>query len=83
VTNNNLPSLSPLRSGKELRECVIFARLELYNQGAPCGADAVRKRLAELEVQPLPSCSTIGKIMTEECLTHGRTGHYPGEPFYA
>jgi hypothetical protein len=81
MTNSNVLALSSLRTSAEIRECVIFVRLELYNQAVPCGPDAVRKRLAELEVQPLPSRSTILRIMTEECLTHGRTGHYPGEPF--
>ena len=82
MTNSNTFALSPLRTSTELRECVISVRLELYNQGVPCGPDAVRKRLAELEIQPMPSRSTVARIMTEECLTHGRTGHYPGEPFY-
>jgi hypothetical protein len=74
--------LSPLRTCAEIRECVISVRLELYNQGVPCGPDAARRRLAELEVKPIPSRSTITRIMAEECLTHGRTGHYPGELFY-
>jgi hypothetical protein len=80
MTNSNVLALSSLRNSAEIRECVIFVRLELYNQGVPCGPDAVRKRLAELEVQTIPSRSTIARIMAEVCLTHGRTGHYPGEP---
>jgi hypothetical protein len=82
MTNSTVSTSSLLRTKAELRECVVFARLELYNQGSPCGPDAVRTRLAELEVQPIPSRSTIARILAEECLTHGRTGHYPGEPFY-
>ncbi|MGB6065311.1 MAG: hypothetical protein WBG50_10910 [Desulfomonilaceae bacterium] len=82
MTTSNTPALSPLRTGAKIRKSVVFARLELHNQGGLCGPDAVRKRLAELEVQPLPSRSTIARILAGECLTHGRTGHYPGEPFY-
>lgn len=83
MTNSNTLALSSQRTAEEIRECVIFARLELYNQAASCGPDAVRSRLAELDVHPLPSRSTIAKIFAEECLTNGRTGHYPGEPFSA
>jgi hypothetical protein len=83
MTNSNVLALSQLRTRAELRECVTFVRLELYNQGVPCGPDAVRRRLNELEVQPIPSRSVVAKIMAEDCLTHGRTGHYPGESFYA
>jgi hypothetical protein len=81
ASSNALPS-SPFRTTAEIKECVVFARLELYNQGNPCGPDTVRRRLIELEVQPMPSRSAIAKILAKECLTYGRTGHYPGEPFY-
>jgi len=81
ASSNELTS-SPFRTTTEIKECVVFARLELYNQGSPCGPHAVRRRLTELEVQPLPPRSAIAKILAEECLTYGRTGHYPGEPFY-
>ena len=83
MTNSTVATLSLLRTGAEIRKCVVFARLELHNHGGPCGPDAVRLRLAELEVQPLPSRSTIARILTEQCLTYGRIGHYPGEPVYA
>jgi len=82
MTNSNVLATSQLRTQAEIRECVTFVRLELYNQGVLCGPDAVRRRLNELEVQPIPSRSTITKIMAEKCLTHGRTGHYPGESVY-
>ena len=81
ASSNAHTSLS-FRTTAEIKECVVFARLELYNQGSPCGPDAVRRRLVELEVQPIPSRSAIAKILAKECLTNGRTGHYPGEPFY-
>jgi hypothetical protein len=62
---------------KELEWAVVFERLHLYNQMKPCGAVALRKRLQSLGVEKLPSISTIGKILSEQYLTHGRTGYYP------
>lgn len=82
MISSKIHSLSPLRTKAELRECIVFVRLDLYNTGENCGPVAVRQRLEEMEVKPLPSRSTIARVLVEECLTHGRTGHYPGEPFY-
>jgi putative transposase len=53
-----------------------MVRLSLYNRGRSCGAHAILKELAELHVRPLPSLSTIKRILTRRGLTHGRTGHY-------
>ena len=65
------------RSPEEIEEIVEIFRLELYNRGQPCGAKAIRQRLDEEVVVPLPSASTIGRILSRRCLTHGRTGYYP------
>ena len=64
-------------SRAEIEEIVTMVRLSLYNKGRPCGAYAVLEELAELHVRPLPSLSTIKRILTRHGLTHGRTGHYP------
>lgn len=62
---------------EEMKEIV---RLELYNRGLACGAEAVQRRLDDIyEVKPLPSVRTIGRILASEGLTHGRTGWYEGE----
>jgi putative transposase len=60
----------------EIEEIVTMVRLSLYNRGRSCGAHAILKELAQLHVQPLPSLSTIKRILTRRGLTHGRTGHY-------
>jgi hypothetical protein len=62
---------------KELEKVIVLERLSLYNEMKPCGAVALRKRLHDLGVDKLPSVSTIGKILSEQFLTHGRTGFYP------
>jgi putative transposase len=67
------------RTRAEIEEIVVMERLHLYNKGAPCGARAIRKILYEQCVRPLPSISTIKRILSRNCLTHGRTGYYPGD----
>ncbi len=61
----------------EIKEIVIMERLYLYNRDLPCGAQAIRNRLQQEEISPLPSLSTINRILSSNCLTHRRTGYYP------
>jgi hypothetical protein len=61
----------------EIEQIVIMERLHLYNRGLPCGAQAIRRQLDRNDVQPLPSLSTIKRILSRNCLTHRRTGYYP------
>jgi hypothetical protein len=62
------------RNKQEIEECVVFARLELYNRAMPCGPKAVQDKLKMYQVNPLPSESTISHIMARRGLTDGRTG---------
>ncbi|MBW2632207.1 MAG: hypothetical protein JRC90_10730 [Deltaproteobacteria bacterium] len=60
---------------KEIEEIVKMVRLELYNNGEFCGARAIKEKLEDYyEINPLPSESTIGRILTHHGLTNGRTG---------
>jgi len=52
-------------------------RLDLYNRAVPCGAKAIRNLLHQHPVRPLPSVSTIQRILSQNGLTHARTGFYP------
>ena len=61
----------------EIMEIVKMLRLNLYNRGLPCGPKAIQKNLALHSVQPLPSLTTIKRILAHDGLTHRRTGHYP------
>lgn len=61
----------------EIEQIVIMERLHLYNWGIPCGAQAIRKKLQQEEIRPLPSLSTIKRILSRHGLTHGPTGQYP------
>ena len=68
---------NPMSTKAEIEEIVEFTRLELYNRDLPCGPKAIRKRLDLFYlVQPLPSESTISRILAKRCLTHRRTGCY-------
>jgi hypothetical protein len=61
----------------EIEQIVMLERLHLYNRGVPCGAQATRNLLEQEGVRPLPSVSTIKRILSRNCLTYGRTGYYP------
>lgn len=76
MTNNtNAYNLIP-RTAKEMEEIVIMIRLHLYNRGLPCGAKAIRQQLQDDGQAPIPSVSKINRILRQNSLTHGRTGHY-------
>jgi hypothetical protein len=77
TTGNEPPTrLSDL----ELEHLVVLLRLHLYNHGQPCGADALRRALAdEHAVHLLPSRRRIGRILVLYGLTHRRTGWYDGD----
>jgi len=70
------PHTQPGRTPAEIEEIVQLVRLELYNQAQFCGAQAIRWRLADLAVTPLPGIRTIGRILVRRELTHRRTGRY-------
>ena len=55
---------------------VTFCRLHLYNTGLPCGPKAIQEKLRDEGISPVPSASTIARILQRQHLTHGRTGYY-------
>lgn len=77
------PHSSPLRTSSEIEQTVKIVRLKLYNQGLFCGAQAISWELDDLGVQPVPSLSTINRILSRDGLTHRRTGRYEpkGRPY--
>jgi hypothetical protein len=64
---------------KELESVVKSERLDLYNHLKPCGAKALRKHLVNLEIENVPSVSTIGKILNKLDLINGYTRNNPGD----
>jgi len=71
------PMATASLSRLKIMEIVKMVRLNLYNRGLPCGPKAIQEKLSVDSVQPLPSLSTIKRILARQCLTLGRTGHYP------
>jgi len=70
------PLTSPERTPEEIEEIVKMVRLNLYNRDLFCGAQAIHWELDSLLVRPLPSLSTISRILSRNELTHRRTGRY-------
>jgi len=70
------PLTSPYRTPEEIEKIVELVRFSLYNKGLFCGDQAIRWELEDMNVQPLPSIRTIGRILHRRGLTHDRTGHY-------
>jgi putative transposase len=70
------PLSSPYRTPREVEKIVEMVRLNLYNKGLFCGNQAIQWEMIDMEVQPVPSLSTIGRILRRRELTHRRTGRY-------
>src|SRR4030067_1481199 len=70
------PLSSPYRTPAEIEKIVEMVRLNLYNKGLFCGNQAIQWEMIDMEVQPIPSLSTIGRILRHRELTHRRTGRY-------
>jgi hypothetical protein len=64
-------------SRPDIEQIVKMVRLTLYNHALPCGPRAIQKDLIKLSIRPVPSMTTIKRILARHALTHGRTGHYP------
>jgi len=70
------PLISPHRTSAEIEDIVEMVRLGLYNKSLFCGDQAIQWELENMNVQPLPSLSTIGRILRRRGLTRRRTGRY-------
>ena len=66
------------RNKNEIKEIIEFIYFDLYNNLLPCGARSVRKQMEVMDINPLPSVSTIYRIQSDNYLTHGRAG-YPDD----
>jgi hypothetical protein len=58
---------------------ITFFRLDLYNNGLHCGPKAIQQKLMDEDIAPIPSTSTIARVLKKQCLTNGRTGYYEEE----
>jgi len=70
------PLSNPNRTSVEIERIVEMVRLNLYNKGLFCGNQAIQWEMNDMEVRPIPSLSTIGRILQRRELTNRRTGRY-------
>lgn len=75
-TRSRCPQNFPLRTPREIAKIIENTRLELYNEGLFYGAQAIAWEMREQNVDPIPSITTINRILKRKNLTHGRTGRY-------
>lgn len=59
---------------EEIEQIVILIRLHLYNHGRFHGPKAIREQLIIEGISPVPSLSTIKRILSRNHLTYGRVG---------
>jgi putative transposase len=75
-SRSSSPQSSPRQLTENIVEAVKIVRLNLYNHGLFCGAQAIEWELREQGVEPVPSLRSINRILSREELTHRRTGSY-------
>jgi putative transposase len=73
---SSAPHSNRRKTDADTVEAVKLVRLNLYNEGLFCGAQAIEWELRENGVKPIPSLRTINRILSREELTHRRTGRY-------
>ncbi len=61
---------------EEIEELIVMIRLNLYNNMKLCGSKKIQEELDDTCVVPLPSLSTIGRVLRKRGLTYKRTGNY-------
>lgn len=49
---------------EEIKEIVKMIRLELYNNGLFCSAKAIKNKMENDDIEPVPSESTVGRILS-------------------
>jgi len=76
ASQSRSPQAVANRTRQEIEAIVKLVRLELYNEGLFCGAQAIAWRMEEQCIKPIPSLRTINRILVRHALTHRRTGRY-------
>lgn len=70
------PKRSPTQTGQDIEQLVISVRKRLARQNLFHGAQAIRWELEDLEIHPVPSVRTIGRILLRHNLVTRRQGRY-------
>jgi len=79
---NNITEIQTVKDFDNLTEhermiaYITFFRLYLYNRAVPYGSKAIQDELRCENITPVPSVSTINRILKSQCLSNRRTGYY-------
>lgn len=76
---NSVEQFDRLTDREKMVVYITFFRLDLYNNGLPCGPKAIAQKLIDEGIASIPSTSTIARVLRKQCLTNGRTGYYEEE----
>lgn len=74
--NSRRPLTSPYRIPDEVEKNICMTRRRLYDQNTFCGPQAILWQMGEDGIDPLPSESTIKRILKKYELINKRTGRY-------
>ena len=70
------PEFDALTENEKMVLYITHFRYQLYNKLENCGAKAIQIKLIEDNLTPVPSISTINRILKRQYLINGRTGYY-------
>ena len=73
---NTVEEFDRLTKREKMIAYITLFRLNLYGRGVHCGLKAIQNRLRDENLTPVPSISTIARILKSQYLTNGRTGYY-------
>ncbi len=73
---NTVEEFDRLTKHEKMIVYITSFRLDLYGSGAQCGPRAIQDKLRDQNLTPVPSISTIARVLNNQCLTNERTGYY-------
>lgn len=73
---NTLEEFDRLMEREKMIAYITLFRLNLYGRDVHCGPRSIQDKLWEENLTPVPSISTIARVLKSQCLTNGRTGYY-------
>lgn len=73
---NSAEEFNALNKREQMVCHITFIRHKLYNGLLPCGPKFIQKEMTKMEMNHIPSISTIARVLRDQYLTHGRTGYY-------
>ena len=73
---NTASEFDRLTNSEKMIAYITSFRLDLYNSETHYGPKAIQNKLRDENLTPVPSISTIARVLKNQCLTNERTGYY-------